>query len=256
MHVVITGASSGIGACLAREYHSAGARVTVVARRHGLLTKLQQDLGARCEVVVSDLSVADPAAWVAQLGRIDVFINNAGFNITGPFDFADDAEVARLFRVNLLAPIALARAVVPAMAARGSGAVVNISSVAGLVPPAGMACYSAAKAGLAAFSEALHAELRPAGVHVLTVYPGPIDNGVPHDSLELYGKDSMAGAVPIGTAANLAKAIRVSVERKSARLIFPRFYSAARAFPSIARWLVTRFTPPLRALPAGGRAVG
>jgi short-subunit dehydrogenase len=251
MHVVITGASSGIGECLAREYHSKGAEVTVVARRAELLTKLQRELGDRCHVIVSDLSVADPTAWLSKTAPIDVFINNAGFNITGSFDAADDEEVARLFRVDLLAPIALARAVAPRMVARGSGAVVNISSVAGLVPPAGMACYSAAKAGLAGFSEALHAELRATGVHVLTVYPGPIDNGTVHDNLAQYGgRDSMAGAVPTGKAADLAAAIRISVERKSARLIFPRFYSAARSFPSIARWLVSRFTPPLRALPA------
>lgn len=249
MHVVITGASSGIGACLAREYHRAGARITVVARRTQLLAKLQAELGERCDIVVSDLAAADPTAWLKSLPPIDVFINNAGFNITGPFDLADDAEVARLFRVDLLAPIALARAVVPAMVARGSGSIVNISSVAGLVPPAGMAVYSAAKAGLAGFSEALHAELRASGVHVLTVYPGPIDNGAPHDSIDIYGKDSMATAVPVGKAVDLAAAIRSAVDRRTARLIFPRFYSAARAFPSIARWLVSRFTPPIRQLP-------
>lgn len=132
------------------------------------------------------------------------------------------------------------------MVARGSGTLVNISSVAGIVPPAGMACYSAAKAGLAAFSEALCAELRPTGVHVLTVYPGPIDNGAPQDVINLYGQDSMATAVPMGKATDLAAAIRSSVDRRNPRLIFPRFYSAARSFPSLARWLVTRFTPPLR----------
>lgn len=252
MHVVITGASSGIGACLAREYHAAGAKVTIVARRAALLEKLQAELGSRCEVVVADLSAADPTSWLAKLGDIDVFINNAGFNITGPFDFADDAEVAKIFRVDLLAPIALARAVVPRMAKRGGGALVNISSVAGLVPPAGMAVYSSAKAGLAGFSEALYAELRPSGVHVLTVYPGPIDNnnGAKQANLDLYGQDSMAGSVPMGSAVALAAAIRHAVERKEARLIFPRFYLLARSFPSIARWLVTRFTPAIKLLPA------
>lgn len=249
MHVVITGASSGIGACLARAYHAAGARVTIVARRAGLLEQLKAELGDRCEVVVADLSVADPTKWVAALDPIDVFINNAGFNITGPYDAASEGEVARLFRVDLLAPIALARAVVPAMVARGRGTLVNVSSLAGVVPPAGMAVYSAAKAGLAAFSEALHAEVRGSGVHVLTVCPGPIANGVPHDSVAMYGEDSMATAVPVGQAVDLAVAIRKAVQRRSARLFFPRFYGLARMFPGIARWLVTRFTPPLKALP-------
>ncbi len=257
MHVVITGASSGIGACLAREFHSQGAEVTIVARRGALLARLKEELKERCEAVVADLTGTD-TGWVAAVearAPIDVFINNAGFNVSGPFDGADSAELARLFQVDLLAPIALTRAVAPAMIARGHGAVVNVSSVAGLVPPAGMACYSAAKAGLAAFSEALHAELRPTGVRVLTVYPGPIDNGTPQDNADLYG--AAARSAPTGKAVDLAREIRIALDRAAPRLIFPRFYGAARSFPGIARWVVTRFTPPIKTLAApGSRALG
>jgi short-subunit dehydrogenase len=250
MHVVITGASSGIGVRLAREFHRHGAHVTIVARRGPLMRQLQAELKERCEVIEADLS-ADATCWLAQVtAPIDVFINNAGFNISGPFDAAPGAEVGRLFEVDLLAPIALARAVVPRMIARGSGALINISSVAGVVPPAGMAVYAAAKAGLGAFSEALHAELRGTGVHVLTVYPGPIDNGTPAGAAnDVYG--SAATSVPMATSEALAEAIRKALERKDARLLFPRFYGLARSFPGIARWLVTRFTPAIKALPAG-----
>lgn len=252
MHVVITGASSGIGACLAREFHRGGAELTIVARRAGLLEQLKHELGARCEVVVTDLAEEDCTGWVRGVearAPIDVFINNAGFNISGPFDAAAPSEVARLFQVDLHAPIALARAAVPPMIARGGGALVNISSVAGIVPPAGMACYAAAKAGLAAFSEALRAELKASGVHVLTVYPGPIDNGTVQDNEELYG--DAAQAAPWGDPRELAREIRLAVQRRKARLIFPRFYSAARAFPEIARWVVDRNTPAIKRLPAG-----
>ena len=252
MHVVITGASSGIGACLAREFHAHGAEVTIVARRRALLEQLKQELGSRCEVVVADLA-KDPTSWVEKVeGPIEVLINNAGFNITGGFDAAESSEVLRLFEVDLLAPIALARAVVPLMIARGSGALVNVSSVAGIVPPPGMACYSAAKAGLAAFSEALHTELRPTGVNVLTVYPGPIDNGTPQDSNGAFANPALVNSVPTGKAADLARAIRIAVERRQTRLIFPRLYGAARSFPALARWVVDRFTPPLKQLPAEG----
>ena len=149
MHVVITGASSGIGACLAREFHADGAEVTLVARRAALLEQLKSELGSRCEVVVARPGADGPrrSGCRASSRRIDVFINNAGFNISGPFDAESSQEVARMFQVDLHAPIALARAVVPEMIARGTGALVNVSSVAGIVPPAGMACYSAAKAG-------------------------------------------------------------------------------------------------------------
>jgi short-subunit dehydrogenase len=250
MHVVNTGASSGIGACLARELHGSGAEVTLVARRAALLEKLKRELGSRCEVVVADLAEHDATAWVrgvAARAPIDVFVNNAGFNISGPFDEAASPDVARMFQVDLHAPIALARAVVPAMIGRGSGALVNVSSVAGIVPPAGMACYSAAKAGLAAFSEALRAELKHTGVHVLTVYPGPIDNGTHDANAELYG--SGAKAAPWGDPRELARAVRLALQRRKARLIFPRFYNAARAFPGLARWVVDKGTPEIKRLP-------
>lgn len=259
MHVVITGASSGIGACLAREFHHSGAEVTLVARRSALLEQLKAALGGRCEVVVADLAGPEPARWVAGVearAPIDVFINNAGVNISGPFDAAPPSEVAKLFQVDLHAPIALARAAVPAMIARGAGALVNVSSVAGIVPPAGMACYSAAKAGLAAFSEALRAELRHTGVHVLTVYPGPIDNGARQDNEALYG--AAAKTAPWGDPRELARAVRLALLRRRARLIFPRFYGAARSFPQLARWVVDAHTPVIprdgaaRALPGAG----
>jgi short-subunit dehydrogenase len=244
MHVVITGASSGIGACLAREFHADGAEVTLVARRAALLEQLKAELGSRCEVVVADLAQKDPTLWLQGVAPADVFINNAGFNISGPFDAESSQEVARMFQVDLHAPIALARAVVPGMIARGSGALVNISSVAGIVPPAGMACYSAAKAGLAAFSEALRAELKHTGVHVLTVYPGPIDNGTHDANADLYGAG--AKAAPWGDPRELAREVRLAMQRRRARLIFPRFYTTARAFPGIARWVVDRGTPQIK----------
>jgi len=244
MHVVITGASSGIGACLAREFHQSGAEVTIVARRSALLEQLKAALGSRCEVVVADLAAREPARWVDEVEArrpIDVFINNAGFNISGPFDAASPPDVERMFQVDLHAPIALARAAVPRMIARGSGALVNISSVAGIVPPAGMACYSAAKAGLAAFSEALRAELQHTGVHVLTVYPGPIDNGAQQENEAMYG--AAAKAAPWGDPRELSRAVRLALLRRRARLVFPRFYAAARAFPQLARWVVDASTP-------------
>jgi short-subunit dehydrogenase len=149
-------------------------------------------------------------------------------------------------QVNLLAPIEIARAMVPRMLARGSGVLVNVSSVAAIVPPSGMTWYAAPKAGLAAFSEALRAELLGTGVHVLTVYPGPIDNGAPQANYDLYGRDSVAGRLPVGMAAGLARQTRQAVERRRARLIYPRFYALSRWFGPVARWLVDRSTPRLR----------
>jgi short-subunit dehydrogenase len=250
MHVVITGASSGIGAALAREFHRAGAHLTLVARRQQLLEALVRELGSeRCQVIVRDLAEVPFTGWLAEAerqGPIDVFINNAGIQKAGPFIGSDARLGNRLLDVNLLAPMALAREVVPRMVERRAGTLVNISSVAAMTPPAGMAWYVAAKAGLAAFSEALRAELVETGVNVLTVYPGPVDNGSPQETFDVYGKQSVASRIPIGQAADIAREIRRAVEQRQARLIYPKVYSLAWWAGPVARWAVDRATPKPR----------
>jgi short-subunit dehydrogenase len=249
LHAVITGASSGIGAALARELHRAGARVTLVARRAALLEGLTRELGEGCQAIVRDVTEGPPAAWIDRVERfapIDVFVNNAGIQDAGPFATSDEARGARLLGVDLAAPISLAREVLPRMLSRGRGSLVNVSSVAALAPPSGMARYAAAKAGLAAFSEALAAELRGSGVHVLTVYPGPIDNGAPQDTYDLYGRDSVAGRLPIATAAELAVQIRRAIANRETRLIYPRVYAVTWWAAALARFVVSQATPALR----------
>jgi short-subunit dehydrogenase len=252
VHAVITGASSGIGAALARELHGAGAHVSLVARSAARLGALTESLGGeRCRIFVRDLAVS-PTAWIDEAERfapIDVFVNNAGVQAAGPFARSDDAIGGRLVAVDLLAPLALTRAVLPRMLARRQGVVVNVSSLAALVPIAGMARYVAAKAGLAAFSEALRLELASHGVHVLTVYPGPIDNGSPQETYDVYGRDSLAARLPVGRADALARAIRQAIARRRARLVFPRIYAVAWWASPLLRWLAACATPPLRTCP-------
>jgi short-subunit dehydrogenase len=252
MHAVITGASSGIGAALARQLHGAGAYVTLVARRAARLSALADAMGReRCRIVVCDLADS-PTEWIAEAERfapIDVFVNNAGVQAAGPFARVDDAVGRRLLAVDLLAPLALTRAILPPMLARRSGVVVNVSSLVAVVPLAGMARYVAAKAGLAAFSEALRVEVAARGVHVLTVYPGPIDNGSSQETYDVYGRSSLAGKLPIGRADALARAIHRAIVRRRPRLVFPRVYVLAWWASPLVRWLAARLTPPLRSYP-------
>lgn len=250
VHVVITGASSGIGEALAREWSAAGAQVTLVARRTALLETLAASLPGRSHLVTADLSQVDRCTdWLAgaidALGPIDVLINNAGVQIVEPFEAGELAAHERLIRVNLLAPMWLTRAALPAMIERGSGAVVNVASLAAIAPTPFMGSYNASKAGLAGWSEALGGELRKTGVHVVTVYPGPVKTAMADSALEIYG-DGAAQRLPVGNTTTLAQRVRRAVERRQARVIYPRLYSSARYFPGLTRVLLDRLTPSLR----------
>lgn len=247
-HVVVTGASSGIGEALVREWVAAGARVTMVARRRALLDALASELGDAVRVVVADLG--DPAqatSWVddaiAELGPIDVLVNNAGVQIVAATTDVDVAAMRSLMEVDLLSPLALIGAVLPSMLARNSGAIVNVSSLAGLAPTPGMTHYSAAKAGIAAASECLRGELRRTGVHVVTVYPGPVDTPMARAAYAIVPPTLAVRMLPEGTPAQLAKRVRAAVERRRARVIYPRAYAVARHTPAVTRMMMDAFTP-------------
>jgi short-subunit dehydrogenase len=247
-HIVITGASSGIGAALARELGAGGARLTLVARRKDLLDSLAAGIGPDCRVVAHDLADADRAAdWVAEAeaahGPIDVLVNNAGMENTGPTATADVDELKKVFELNLVAPIVLARRLLPGMLERRSGMIVNVTSVAALVPPPLQSYYGASKAGLAAFSEATRAELAGTGVHLLTVYPGPVKTEMGERGYAGFGGRENVPRMPEGTPEQLARRIRRAMEKRKKRLIYPRFYYSSRWLPWLGRILVDRFAP-------------
>lgn len=247
-HVVVTGASSGIGAALVREYVRAGARVTMVARRRALLDQLAEELGD--DAVAMAIDLADPSqatGWIAEAidrcGPIDVLVNNAGVQIVGATADVELAAMRALLELDLVTPLAIIQTVLPAMLARGRGAIVNVASLAALAPPPGMIHYSAAKAGLAAASESLRGELRSTGVHVLTVYPGPVDTPMARAAYDAIPPTGMVKALPQGEPAVLARRIRRAVERRVARVIYPRAYALVRHTPAITRAMLDAFTP-------------
>lgn len=255
-HVVVTGASSGIGEALVREWVAAGAKVTMVARRKELLDALRAELGDAVRVVVADLG--DPAqatSWidaaVAELGPIDVLVNNAGVQIIAPTADVDVARMRFLLEVDLLTPLAIIAVVLPQMIARKSGAIVNVSSLAGMAPTPGMTHYSAAKAGLAAASECMRAEVRRSGVHVVTVYPGPVDTPMAKAAYAIVPPTMAVRMLPEGNPAQLARRVRAAVEHRRARVIYPRAYAVARHTPAMTRMMLDAFTPiPASALAA------
>jgi short-subunit dehydrogenase len=150
-HVAITGAAGGIGSALARTFAVAGASVTLVGRRREPLTRLAAELQVRSCILEVDL-LRDPSGWVreaeAELGPIDVLINNAGELVAGPFAEIDPRRERDIIELDLAVPLALMRAVLPHMLRRRAGTVVNIASTGALAPNPGMVSYCAAKAGV------------------------------------------------------------------------------------------------------------
>jgi len=249
-HVLLTGASSGIGAALAVALAEAGARLTLVARREA---QMREVLG-RCapgdhQIVPADLARLEGIGDVVRraidgLGPIDVLVNNAGVQIVRPTakTSVDDGEW--LLRVDTLAPFRLIHAVLGPMLERGRGSIVNIASLAAIAPTAGMFHYSAAKAALAAGSEALASEMRGQGVHVLTVYPGPVETDMATTTMKQYTRDP-TGPMPVGRADALARLVVSAIRREKARIIYPRSYAVARAMPGTTRFFMDRMTPAL-----------
>jgi short-subunit dehydrogenase len=179
---LVTGASSGIGADIARELARRGHGVTLTARREDRLRKLAEELtdtGVRVEVVACD--VTDGASRASLIGKladlglqVEVLVNNAGYGSGGPFqDLDGDSEVA-MVKTNCEAVIAFCAEYVPKMVQRGRGAILNVGSTAGYAPLPRQATYAATKAFVNSFSDALYADLHGTGVSATSLRPGPV----------------------------------------------------------------------------------
>lgn len=173
---LVTGATSGIGWAVASALSAAGASVAVGGRRTDRLAELATTLSGRVlpvQLDVTDESSVEAAidATVAEFGHLDVLVNNAGVMYVGGVLGADTGEWERMTRTNLLGNMLVVRAALPHLLA-SKGTIVQTSSTAGRIAAAGSAAYSATKAGVNAFSEALRQEVTAQGVRVVVVEPG------------------------------------------------------------------------------------
>lgn len=173
---LVTGASSGIGVEFAKELAARGTDLVVVARRTDRLEQLAKELTAvKVEVLTADLATDGGVAVVEQRLRdqpVELLINNAGIATSGVLHKQDPDELIREVSVNVVALHRLTVAAIPSMIAAGRGGVLNVSSIAGEQPLRGFATYSATKAFVTRFSEALAAEVKKKGVHVTVLKPG------------------------------------------------------------------------------------
>ena len=220
---LVTGASRGIGAEIARLLHAQGMNVALVARSRESLEELRGELdrdGARALAVGADVTVeADRQAALdavrGRFGAVDVLVNNAGTDHPEEFLHGDFGRTTAMVDLNVLAPLRLAQLALPEMIARGSGHVVNVSSMAGLAPGAYAVVYSTTKHALIGFSDSLRAELHGTGVGVSAVCPYFVrEAGLFHDNTGGEG-----AGVPTVTPGQVAEAVLTAITKNRARVL-------------------------------------
>lgn len=219
----ITGGSSGIGEATALALAGAGASVALAARRKDRIDRLAErirDAGGRALAIETDVSDEEQArAFVerahAELGGLDVLVNNAGVMLLGPVEGSDTAEWRRMIDVNVLGLLYCTHAALPLMREGGGGHVVNVSSVAGRHARAGAAVYNLTKFGVTAFSEALRQEALHSKIRVTCVEPGFVETelqGHNRNPVVQQGVEKMREQIgEVLTADDVARAILYAV---------------------------------------------
>jgi 3-oxoacyl-[acyl-carrier protein] reductase len=199
---LVTGASGGIGAAIARCFHAQGASVALSGTRRDALEALAAELGERAHVCPADLrDAAEPDALVeaaeAAAGPLHILVNNAGMTRDMLALRMRDADWQAVLDVDLSAPFRLARAALRGMLRRRAGRIINISSIVGATGNAGQANYAAAKAGLVGMSKALAQEVASRGITVNVVSPGFVVTAMT-DALNEQQRSKLAESIPLG----------------------------------------------------------
>jgi 3-oxoacyl-[acyl-carrier protein] reductase len=213
-HALITGASGGIGAAIAKALHGQGATVALSGTRQEALDKLAAELGARTHVLPCNLADAAATAELvtraeAAMGAVDILVNNAGLNRDGLMLRMKDEDWQAVIDVDLTAAFRLSRAAIKGMVKRRWGRIVNVTSIVGAIGNPGQANYAAAKAGLAGMTKALAQEMASRGITANCVAPGFIDTTMT-SALTEEQRAKLAAKIPaekFGTPADVAAAV-------------------------------------------------
>lgn len=232
--LLLTGATGGLGVTLARALHARGAELVLSGRRLEVLTGLADELEARA--IAADLSRRDEVERLAaEAGDVDVLIANAAVVGSGHLLELSQPQIDTMLEVDLRAPIALARALAPAMASRGRGQIVLISSLSGKVASPASSIYSATKFGLRGFAHGARADLRRSGVGVSVIIPGFISDA------GMFADAGVKLPPGVGTSSpeQVASAVISAIERNRGEVTVAPFglragASLASALPGIA----------------------
>lgn len=238
---LVTGASSGIGASVARRLAREGFRLVIGARREEQLGTVAQELrGAGAQVLDLPLDVRQRdsiAAFVAaakeRFGRVDLLVANAGIGGGGRMARMTDEEIAAMVETNFLGVVHAVRSVLPDMLARGRGQIIVIASIAGAIPIPGLVLYSATKAGLIGLCTGLRREVGHKGVAVSAILPGFI-------ATEMTQQQGVGMRMPPPTI--VADAVMRLWRSKARQAVVPRWYRILVAFSRIAPRTVDRVT--------------
>jgi len=230
--VLVTGATGGLGRAIAAALAARGAQLILTGRRTEVLEPLARELGARAIVCdLSDREQLDRLAAEALSAGVDVLVSNAGLPASGVLPELTQKQIDRMLEVNLRAPIALARALAPAMIERRRGHIVFMCSLSGKVAYRATSIYSATKFGLRGFALGLRQDLRPHGVGVSLVLPGFIrDAG-------MFADAQVELPLGIGTRSpeEVAGAVMSAIERNRAEVdVAPAWMRAGASFAGVA----------------------
>lgn len=244
--VIVTGASSGIGEATARAFGRAGDSVVLAARRVERLQQLAAELPDSL-VVPADLTKGEDIARIvdrtlATYGKIDVLINNAGFSRYDWLERLSEDDIRAEVAVNLMAPILLTKAVLPAMQTRRRGVIINVGSVAGRIGAPTMGIYNTTKFGLDGFSDALRRELHPQGIRVCVVYPGGVAGTEFGRQLKRANLGTTTPSWLLVTAETVAREIVGLADRPRPRKVLPGIYSLAIVVNALAPAVVDSLT--------------
>ena len=253
--VLITGAASGIGRCMALEFAGQGSNVIIADINDEGMKKVAEEVeskGVKAVTIRADMSKPEEVEALAhraveEAGRVDVLVNNAGIAFVSEMVNVTIEEWERIMAVNLRGPILLVHHLLPHMIERGSGHIVNVASMAGLIGIPGLGPYTVTKFGMVGFSEALRIELRPSGIGVTAVCPGLVDTPIIMNSpIKGFSEDIRQLPRLITTSPERAAKLIINGVKRNKAKVLPAtapgrlFYIIKRLAPRTAEFLISK----------------